>query len=73
MARREVRSEITGRVWKIEAQPGDRVAVDQPIVILESMKMEIPISAPAAGTVAEVRVTEKDLVAEGQIVAVLDI
>jgi acetyl-CoA carboxylase biotin carboxyl carrier protein len=37
------------------------------------MKMEIPISAPAAGTVAEVRVTEKDVVEEGQIVAVLDI
>jgi acetyl-CoA carboxylase biotin carboxyl carrier protein len=73
MARREVQSEITGRVWKIEAQPGDRVALDQPIVILESMKMEIPISAPAAGTVAEVCVTEKDVVEEGQVVAVLDI
>jgi acetyl-CoA carboxylase biotin carboxyl carrier protein len=73
MARREVQSEITGRVWKIEARPGDRVAVDQPIVVLESMKMEIPISAPAAGTVAEVRVAETDMVEEGQIVAVLDI
>jgi acetyl-CoA carboxylase biotin carboxyl carrier protein len=73
MARREVQSEITGRVWKIEAQPGDRVALDQPIIILESMKMEIPISAPAAGTVAEVRVIEKDVVEEGQIVAVLEI
>jgi acetyl-CoA carboxylase biotin carboxyl carrier protein len=72
MARREVQSEITGRVWKVEAQPGDRVAVDQPIVILESMKMEIPISAPAAGTVAEVRVAEQELVEEGQVVAVLD-
>ena len=73
MARREVQSEITGRVWKIEAQPGEQVAVDQPIVILESMKMEIPISAPIAGTLAEVLVTEKDVVEEGQIVAVLDI
>ena len=72
MARREVQSEITGRVWKVEAQPGDRVAVDQPIVVLESMKMEIPISAPAAGTVAEVRVVEQELVEEGQVVAVLD-
>jgi acetyl-CoA carboxylase biotin carboxyl carrier protein len=72
MARYEVQSEITGRVWKIEAQPGERVAADQPIIVLESMKMEIPISAPAAGTVAEVRVAEKDLVEEGQIVAVLD-
>jgi acetyl-CoA carboxylase biotin carboxyl carrier protein len=73
MARREVQSEITGRVWKIEARPGDRVAVDQPIVVLESMKMEIPISAPAAGTVAEVCVAETDVVEEGQIVAVLDV
>ena len=73
MARREVQSEITGRVWKIEAQPGDQVAVDQPIVILESMKMEIPIAAPAAGRVAEICVTEKDVVEEGQIIAVLDI
>lgn len=72
MARCEVQSEITGRVWKIEVRAGERVAVDQPIVVLESMKMEIPISAPAAGTVAEVRVAEKDLVEEGQIVAVLD-
>jgi acetyl-CoA carboxylase biotin carboxyl carrier protein len=72
MARREVTSEITGHVWKIEAQPGDRVAADQPIVILESMKMEIPISAPTAGTIAEVRVAEKELVEEGQIVAILD-
>lgn len=72
MAHREVRSEITGRVWKVEAQPGDRVAFDQPIVIVESMKMEIPISAPAAGTVVEVRVAEQDLVEEGQVVAVLD-
>jgi acetyl-CoA carboxylase biotin carboxyl carrier protein len=73
MTRREVQSEITGRVWKIEAQPGERVAIDQPIVILESMKMEIPISAPIAGTVAEVLVAEKDVVEEGQIIAVLDI
>jgi acetyl-CoA carboxylase biotin carboxyl carrier protein len=73
MARREVQSEITGRVWKVEAQPGERVTVDQPIVILESMKMEIPISAPIAGRVAEVLVSEKDVVEEGQIVAVLDV
>ena len=47
--------------------------MDQPIVVIESMKMEIPISAPAAGTVAEVCVAETDVVEEGQIVAVLDI
>jgi len=72
MARREIKSEITGRVWKLETQPGDRVGFDDPILILESMKMEIPISAPTAGTIAEIRVAEKDLVEEGQVVAVLE-
>jgi acetyl-CoA carboxylase biotin carboxyl carrier protein len=72
MGRCEVRSEITGRVWKVEAQPGDHVALDEPIVVVESMKMEIPIPAPAPGRVAEIRVAEKDPVEEGQIVAVLD-
>lgn len=72
MARQEVKSEITGRVWKIEAGVGARVAADEPIVILESMKMEIPVASPAAGTVAEIRVAEQDAVEEGQIVAVLE-
>jgi acetyl-CoA carboxylase biotin carboxyl carrier protein len=73
MARQDVKSEITARVWKIEVKPGDRVAVDDPIMILESMKMEIPVAAPAAGIVAEIRVAEKDMVEEGQVVAVVDI
>jgi acetyl-CoA carboxylase biotin carboxyl carrier protein len=73
MARQDVKSEITARVWKIEVKPGDRVAADDPIMILESMKMEIPVAAPAAGTVAEIRVAEKDMVEEGQVVAVVDI
>jgi acetyl-CoA carboxylase biotin carboxyl carrier protein len=72
MARQDVKSEITARVWKIEVKPGDRVAADDPIMILESMKMEIPVAAPAAGTVAEIRVAEKDMVEEGQVVAVVD-
>ncbi len=73
MARQDVKSEITARVWKIEVKPGDRVAVDDPIMILELMKMEIPVAAPAAGIVAEIRVAEKDMVEEGQVVAVVDI
>ena len=72
MARRDVKSEITARVWKIEAQPGARLAADDPIMILESMKMEIPVSAPMAGTVAEIRVAEHDMVQEGQVVAVME-
>jgi acetyl-CoA carboxylase biotin carboxyl carrier protein len=72
MARSEVKSEISGRVWKLETRVGDRVAADDAILILESMKMEIPVPAPAAGRVLEIRVAETDLVEEGQVVAVLE-
>ena len=72
MARSEVKSEIGGRVWKLEARVGDRVAAEDAILILESMKMEIPVSAPWAGRILENRVAEKDLVGEGQVVAVLE-
>jgi acetyl-CoA carboxylase biotin carboxyl carrier protein len=72
MARSEVKSEIGGRVWKLEARVGDRVAADDAILILESMKMEIPVSAPMAGRILEIRVAETDLVEEGQVVAVLE-
>ncbi len=72
MARSEVKSEIGGRVWKLEARVGDRVAADDAILILESMKMEIPVPAPRAGRILEIRVAEKDLVEEGQVVAVLE-
>ena len=72
MARQDVISEITARVWKIEVKAGDRVAIDDAIMILESMKMEIPVPAPAAGTVAEIKVAEKDMVEEGQVVAVVE-
>ena len=72
MARSEVKSEISGRVWKVEARVGDRVAADDAILILESMKMEIPVSAPVAGRILEISVAETDLVEEGQVVAVLE-
>lgn len=67
-----VQSEITGKVWQIEAKVGDKVAEDDPIVVLESMKMEIPIGAPVAGTVTEILVAEGDAVEEGQDVAVME-
>ncbi|TMJ32252.1 MAG: biotin/lipoyl-binding carrier protein [Alphaproteobacteria bacterium] len=72
MARSEVRSEIGGRVWKLEARVGDRVAADDAILVLESMKMEIPVSAPVAGRILEIRVAKTDLVEEGQVVAVIE-
>jgi acetyl-CoA carboxylase biotin carboxyl carrier protein len=65
-------AEVAGKVWKIEAQPGARLAADQVILILESMKMEIPVTAPRAGTLREVRVQQGEMVAEGQLIAVVD-
>lgn len=72
MARTQVKSEITGKVWKIEAAKGARVEQDDPVMILEAMKMEIPVLAPVGGTVADIRVAEGDAVAEGQVVAVIE-
>ena len=69
----EVKAELVGNVWKIEAKPGDKVGADDVILILESMKMEIPVVAPVAGTVAEIRVSEQDVVKEGQVLAVITV
>ncbi len=69
---REVKSEITGKVWKIEAQPGDRIDEDDSILILESMKMEIPVAAPFDCILVELLVAEEDTVAEGQPVAIVE-
>jgi acetyl-CoA carboxylase biotin carboxyl carrier protein len=69
---REVKSEITGKVWKIEAKPGDRIDEDDPILILESMKMEIPVAAPFDCVLVELLVAEEDAVAEGQPVALVE-
>ena len=65
-------SEVTGTVWKVEVRTGDAVSADQPLVILESMKMEIPVCAPRAGTVLEVLVAEGEGVSEGQDVVVME-
>ena len=67
-----VLSEIPGTVFKIEVEVGDEVAEDDPVVILESMKMEIPVGAPQAGRVAEILVEEGEAVEEGQEVAVIE-
>jgi len=68
----EVRAELVGNVWKVEAMEGDRVQEDDILIILESMKMEIPVTAPSAGTVREIRVKEQDVVQEGQVLAVIE-
>ncbi len=72
MARVRVNSEIAGTVWKIEKNAGDAVEADDTIVILEAMKMEIPVLAPTAGTVAELLVGEGDAVEEEGPVAVIE-
>ena len=71
MAIHRIESLVTGTVWKLERQPGDLVAAGDTILIVESMKMEIPIDAPAAGTLRELLVTEGEGVSEGQVLAVV--
>jgi acetyl-CoA carboxylase biotin carboxyl carrier protein len=66
-----VKSEIAGAVWKILKQPGDAVAADETLLLLESMKMEIPVAAPRAGVVKAIQVREGEAVAEGDVVAVI--
>ncbi len=68
----QVKSEIAGSVWKIIAETGADLAADDVIVILESMKMEIPIVAPKSGKLATLHVAEGDMIAEGQLIATLD-
>jgi len=65
-------SEITGTVWKIEVQAGARVTQDQTLVVMESMKMEIPLSGPCDGVVLRILVAEGEPVVEGQDVVVLE-
>lgn len=71
MAETTVRSDLNAVVWKIEAAPGQAVNGGDALLILEAMKMEIPVAAPRAGTVKAILVQEKDEVAEGQPLAVL--
>ena len=72
MARTKVVSDIAGKVWKIEAPAGTKVARDDPVLILESMKMEIPVNAPCAGTVIEIYFQEGEVVGEGEAVAIIE-
>ncbi len=72
MARYPVESEVIGNVWKVEVAVGDRVAEGDVLVILESMKMEIPVESPQSGIVAELLVQPKDSVEEDQVVAVIE-
>ena len=63
---------MTATVWKVVVNVGDTVAAGDELLILESMKMEIPVEATGAGTVSELRVGPEDKVNEGDVLAVLD-
>jgi acetyl-CoA carboxylase biotin carboxyl carrier protein len=67
----DVPAHITGTVWKIEKKVGDQVKAGEVLVILESMKMEMPVEAPEDGKVAEIRVQETQPVSEGDVLVVL--
>jgi len=69
----QIKSEIAGSVWKIIATQGAELAADDVIVILESMKMEIPITAPKAGVWSHVHVPDGGLIGGGQLVATLSV
>jgi acetyl-CoA carboxylase biotin carboxyl carrier protein len=72
MAKIEIKSEITGTVWQVKSKPGDKVESGDTLIVIESMKMEIPVITEDGGTVVEILVKEKDPVAEGQVVAILE-
>ena len=72
MAKIEVTSEVAGNVWKVQAKVGEVLAEEDVIMILESMKMEIPVEAPVAGKLVGLLVTEEDSVDEHQVVAVIE-
>ncbi len=72
MAAQPVVSEVTGKVWKVLCPVGTQVGEEEPILIVESMKMEIPVIAPCAGRVASLTVGEGDGVSEGQQVGTVE-
>jgi acetyl-CoA carboxylase biotin carboxyl carrier protein len=68
----EIEAHITGTVWKVEVAVGDTVVEGDAVVILESMKMEMPVEAEDPGTVREIRCSEGQSVSEGDVLVVLD-
>ena len=68
----QIKAHITGVVFQVAAKAGDRVGAGDPVIVLESMKMEIPVEAPRAGVVKEITVQEGQTVQEGDTVAVLE-
>ena len=67
----EIRAEMVANVWKVVASPGDAVSEGDTLVILESMKMEIPVVAESGGVVQQIAVNEGDVVQEGDLIAII--
>lgn len=65
----DIKAHITGTVWKVEVEVGDEVEEEEIVIILESMKMEMPIEAPMDGVITEILVQPNEPVQEGQVVA----
>ena len=72
MAASKVVTDVAGNVWKIVAKVGDKLAEDDTIMIMESMKMEIPVTAPKDGTLKEIMVEEGEAIPEGETVAMIE-
>ncbi len=70
--REEIKAHIAGVVFQVTTKPGDTVAAGDAVIVLESMKMEIPVEAPRAGSVREIKVAEGQTVQEGDTVAILE-
>jgi biotin carboxyl carrier protein len=68
----EIRAEMVANVWKVVAAAGDRIDDGDTLVILESMKMEIPVLAESSGTVSQLAVNEGDVVQEGDLIAIIE-
>jgi len=68
----EIHAEMVSSVWKVLVEPGSEVAAGDTLVILESMKMEIPVLTERAGTITELHVTEGEVLQEGDLIATLD-
>jgi acetyl-CoA carboxylase biotin carboxyl carrier protein len=68
----EVRAHITGTVWKIEKKVGDTVSEGDTVIILESMKMEMPVEAPCSGKIASIAIKEGEAVDEGKVLATIE-
>jgi acetyl-CoA carboxylase biotin carboxyl carrier protein len=67
----KIRSEVSGSVWKVEVVVGQQVIEGDTLVVVESMKMEIPVTAPSAGTVNEILVAEGEAVVDDQVILIL--